>query len=353
MGPDGKVRVLGFPADDFACGQWRIIQPVAAMRDARVEARLREGKTVEVDSFDVAQFQRLVWPAQLEPVRMLKRIGKRVVVDYDDAFPLTDGGHPEYELFAPGTPNAAALAEVLSLADVVTVPTPELVEHYRKVHARVVLLPNAVDLEGSLYAPGRLKRASEKLTVFWSGWTSHAANLRMVEPVITRILREREDVAFALCGPEEFLPIFDRAGETGRVIHMDCVPYGHFMRAASLADVAIAPLERTEFNDNKSEIRVIEAGAWGVPAVASAVAPYRRFEGGDAACLLVEGNDPDGWHSCITRLLDDPTLREVTGRRARIAVATRYSLSGVNWKRAELWNAVGRGIDEVTKGSGW
>jgi glycosyltransferase involved in cell wall biosynthesis len=337
MGTNQQVRVLGIHCDEFACGHWRIIQPSRAMRDQRVEVRVKEGSRVVMNSFDVAQFQRLIEPEQLESPRVFKRSGKKVVVDYDDPYPIADPRHPEYEQYAPDSPHAAALREAMALADVVTVPTPELAEHYRKMHGRVVVLPNAVDLEGPLYAPGRLKRASDKLTIFWSGWDSHGANLRMVEPVITRLLLEREDVVFALCGPEEFVEIFRAAAETRRVIHMERVPYEVFMRAASLADVAIAPLEQTAFNDNKSEIRLIEAGAWGVPAVASAVAPYRRFEGGDGACLLVEGNDVEEWYSCLTRLLDDPTLRELTGRRARIAVATRYSLSAVNWKRAELW----------------
>jgi len=342
MGQNHKVRVLAFAIDRFACGNWRCLQPVRAMRDERVEVRLSQGDDIALDTFDVAQVQRVLKPPQLDPLRVITRVGKRIVADYDDAFPLVDPGHPDYEEFAPGTPNAWALEEVLALADAVTVPTPELAEHYRKMHRRVVVLPNAVDLEGPLYAPGRLKRASEKLTVFWSGWDSHAANLRMVAPVIVRLLKAREDVVFTLCGPGEFTEIFADARETGRLIHMAKVPYEIFMRAASVADVAIAPLEESAFNKTKREIRLIEAGAWGVPAVASAVAPCRRFEGGDGACLLVEGNDPEAWYSSLNRLLDDLTLRELTGRRARVAVATRYSLSAVNWKRAELWNAVAR-----------
>jgi len=337
MVSSSRVRVLAFNCDEFACGHWRLIQPVKAMRDSRVEARLKPGRDIAIDSFDVAHFQRVIVPEQLPSVRLLKQVGKKLLVDYDDQYPIGDPGHREHHLYGPGTPHEAALREVMALADAVTVSTPQLAEYYAKMHGRVVLLPNAVDLEGPLYGPGRIHRASDKLTIFWSGWDSHAANLQMVEPVITRILREREDVVFVLCGPEKFLGIFSAAEYTGRVIHMAPVPYEPFMHAASLADVAIAPLEQTPFNDNKSEIRLIEAGAWGMPAVASAVAAYRRFEGGDGACLLVEDNDPEQWHASLTRLLDDRELRELTGRRARIAVATRYSLSAVNWKRAELW----------------
>jgi glycosyltransferase involved in cell wall biosynthesis len=162
----------------------------------------------------------------------------------------------------------------------------------------------------------------------------------MVEPAITRLLVERDDVVFVLCGPGEFVDIFNTVRRMKKLIHVPRMAYEAFARAASMADVAIAPLGQTAFNGNKSEIRLIEAGAWGVPVVASAVAPYRRFESGQGACLLVEGNDVNGWYAALTRLLDDAEMRRTMGFIARITVATRYHLPAVNSARAELWASV-------------
>ncbi|HEY8747667.1 MAG TPA: glycosyltransferase [Tepidisphaeraceae bacterium] len=330
------VRLLAFPCDNFACGHWRVIQPLAAMKDPRVSAVSVVDTQIVLDSFDVALFQRVLWPEQLAPIRTLKSVGKKIIIDYDDAFPMTDPSHSEYATFAPGTPNAAALEEGLRLADAIIVPTRELLSHYQKMHSRVILVPNAVDLDGPLYAAGAMERLSPAPTIYWSGWTSHAKNLRAIEPAITWLLACRDDVVFALCGPPEFGEIFSAARASGKLILLPRVPYEQFLTIASAVDISIAPLELTSFNQFKSEIRIIEAGAWGVPTVASPAAPYQRFEGGRGACCLVEGNDLQSWHRELSKLLDDPGLRSQVGAEARAVVRSQYALADANAARVEL-----------------
>lgn len=335
------LRVLAVPCDDFACGQWRVIQPFTSLADPRVAVAFPgpQGQ-VDLGSIDVAVFQRTLWPQQLPILRQLKAAGKKLVLDYDDAFPLTDPALPDYPMYAPGSPNAKALEEALALADAVIVSTPELAAHYAPLHRRVALCPNAIDLGGPLYRPGPFNRVSDKLTLFWSGWTSHGPNLQLIVEPVLRILRERTDTVFALCGPPDFLPLFDSPDlrGTGKVIHIPPVPFATFMRVASIADVALAPLALTGFNDAKSEIRLLEPAAWGVPAVASPSAAYRRFagEGGGENALLADANRADAWHAAITHLLNDTPARRALGTRARTAVAEHYNLHTVNRTRIDL-----------------
>src|SRR5689334_14731380 len=104
MGLNSKVRVLAVASDDFGCGPWRITWPVRTMRDQRVEVRLwKHGNPLAPDTFDVVQVQRVLSPLQLGPLRMLNQKGKKIVADYDDAFPLADPTHPLYERLSAGT----------------------------------------------------------------------------------------------------------------------------------------------------------------------------------------------------------------------------------------------------------
>jgi glycosyltransferase involved in cell wall biosynthesis len=329
---DNPLRVLALPSDYFGCGQWRIIQPYSAMADPRVTARVQIGGDVAGDTFDVAVFGRPLRSEHFELLAAIKSWGKKLVIDFDDPFPLTDPRHPEFELYS--AVNVADLRAAIDLADAVTVATPQLVLHYQAMHGRVMCMPSAVDVRGPLYAPGRTARLSQKLTIFWSGWGSHEPNLRMIRPAISRLLSEREDAVLAICGLTKFVDLFREVIPAERVLYIEPAPFEAFMRTASVADVAIAPLELTEFNENKSEIRLIEAGAWSVPAVASPVAAYRRFEGGQNACLFAE--NPDEWHHELRRLLDDVTLRREIGAKARAAVESRYALADVNRARADL-----------------
>ena len=326
------LRVLALPADNFACGQWRTIKPYSTMRDARIAARVQVGGGVAGDTFDLAVFGRPTWSKHLELFRFIKESGKKLVVDFDDPFPLSDPRHRDFSFYAPV--DAEHMRRVMQLADAVTVPTPQLVRHYQQMHSRVVCLPNAIDVDGPSFVRGPADRLSEKLTIFWSGWKSHDRNLRMIEPAVSRLLFERDDAVLAICGPADCAELFRRHAPSEKVRYIDPAPFEAFMRIASIADIALAPLEPTEFNDHKSENRLLEAGVWRVPAVASPVAAYRRFEGGQGACLLADG--PDQWYEQLRRLLEDASLRRETGRRARLAVESRYALGNVNRARADL-----------------
>ena len=222
----------------------------------------------------------------------------------------------------------------MQLADAVTVATPQLVRHYEQMHSRVICLPNAIDVDGPLFAPSPVERVSERLTIFWSGWKSHERNLRMIEPAVSRLLSERDDVVLAICGPAECAELLRQHAPAEKVLYIEPAPFEEFMRTASIADVALAPLEGTEFSQTKSENRLLEAGVWSVPAVASPVAAYRRFEGGQGACLLADG--PNQWYDQLRRLLDDAAFRREVGQKARAAVESRYALVDVNRARADL-----------------
>jgi O-antigen biosynthesis protein len=333
--PDAPRRILALPCDDFACGQWRILQPFAALRDPRLACYFppREG-SIPLDAFDVAVFQRILLPRQLPQLQYFKSNGKKIVIDYDDAFPLADPALPDYPYHAAGTDNHRALLAALETADALLVSTPELVAHYKPLHPRVVLAPNCVNLDGKLYAPGPLARPPEllgKTVLFWSGWTSHANNLQLIAEPVIKVLSERDDAVLLLAGPPEFAAIFAAAGE-GKVLSHPPVQYTDFMRLASLADITLAPLDLTPFNDAKSEIRLIEPAAWSVPAIASPAAPYRRF----ATCLLADNNSPDLWLAHLRNLLDNTPTRKSLGQQARETVATRYTLTSANTARAEL-----------------
>src|SRR5439155_25113703 len=82
------------------------------------------------------------------------------------------------------------------------------------------------------------------------------------------------------------------------------LPFAQHPTIYSLFDVNLAPLETTPFNVCKSDLRLIEGGAHGVPYVASKIAPYLEFSrqsddiGGHLAAT------PTEWVRGIADLLD-------------------------------------------------
>jgi glycosyltransferase involved in cell wall biosynthesis len=70
-------------------------------------------------------------------------------------------------------------------------------------------------------------------------------------------------------------------------------------------------------------VKFIEAGALGVPLVASAIDSYERAIGdGESGFLAATTGD---WLKKLCALIDDAKLREIIGRNARRTVVDHYS----------------------------
>lgn len=79
------------------------------------------------------------------------------------------------------------------------------------------------------------------------------------------------------------------------------------------ADVAVVPSYSESFG-----LVAVEAQACGTPVVAASVGGLRTSVGNQVSGLLVEGHDPAGFASAITRIIGDPRLRAELSRGARL-----------------------------------
>lgn len=97
-------------------------------------------------------------------------------------------------------------------------------------------------------------------------------------------------------------------------------------------DLAVVPLEVNQFNRCKSNLRLLELGACGVPAIATDIDPYR----GDLPVTLVRNRHQD-WVEAIRGHLDDPDALAQKGDALRDAVLRNWMLEGSfldQWCRA-------------------
>ena len=103
-----------------------------------------------------------------------------------------------------------------------------------------------------------------------------------------------------------------RAGDGGEVPSWTRLP-----RLIASADINLAPIEESIFNEAKSENKWIEASLVEVPTVASdhgAVA--RMAKDGETVVLCGQ----DGWYRALAELIASPAKREAIGRAARAFV---------------------------------
>ncbi len=112
------------------------------------------------------------------------------------------------------------------------------------------------------------------------------------------------------------------------VIHGSCEREAVLARLARL-DVVVAPSVPTE--DGRREgipVALMEAGACGLPLVASRLSGIPELIVDGETGLLVEPGDARGLAGALARLAADPELRRRLGEAVRARIAAEFSLAG-------------------------
>ena len=191
--------------------------------------------------------------------------------------------------------------------------------------AEVTCIENALD-EETLSVASALRRERRRtegpLTiVYGSGTKTHDADFAVAAPAIERLLRAHPALRLRIIGDLNLPDSLARFA--GRIERLAGTNYVAYLRLLCEADIAIAPLEATLFNDAKSNIKFLEAAILGMPSVCSPRAAFRDVVVQDRNGLLAE-TDAD-WEQALDGLVRDPALRVQLGRQALEDVLRRYA----------------------------
>jgi glycosyltransferase involved in cell wall biosynthesis len=195
----------------------------------------------------------------------------------------------------------------------------------------VFVVRNGPDLRRFLPNPDpSLKRGKPNL-IAYVGEMGHQDGVDHALRALALVAQRRNDwhVIFAGDGPA-----LASARELARELGLDDrVEFAGFvsdqmvMKIVSTADLCLAPEPKNAFNDASTMIKVAEYMALGRPLVAYDLTET-KVTAGDAA-LYATDNEVQNFADCITRLLDDPDLRERMGAigRARVEEALSWEQS--------------------------
>jgi glycosyltransferase involved in cell wall biosynthesis len=286
-------------------------------------------------------YDTIVW----DNVYLRQKEGVKVVLDLDDnihAFPDNPPHiHPEHPAWRP-------LDRIIREADALFVTGSALAGRYGPYARQTFVLPNSIDfsLRDWTRRPERDPRLAGRTVIGYAGGITHHRDWRALLGTLPAVVSRTPSATVALCtGPtwKENLALPD-----GQVVSLDPVDFADYPALLSQFDIGLAPLLDTEFTRCKSDLKLIEYGALGIPYVASDVTPYRRLheetEGqGGYLCRTAEQ-----WTEALTRLLSDEDERETRGAFMREYVLRERSLE----KGAALWAAAFRAVRDGT-GSWW
>ena len=167
--------------------------------------------------------------------------------------------------------------------------------------------------------------------LIWAGGMSHEVDLRLIKDAVDGRL-------ISIAGYQRAEPWFNMVKMFPGCRVVPAEPVKHYMDVYNGHQVALAPLVASEFAACKSNLKILEAGAKGLPIVCSAVPPYlldihKRDAYMPGVDYAINSQD---WCRYIARLLATPGFAEDQGARLAEHVRENYHLDDVNVHRRQI-----------------
>lgn len=258
--------------------------------------------------FDVVVFKMIMARWIPHQMRVAQSLGQKIIVDIDDSY---DDLHPANHAYHTTDPaknpihNRDHYNKVVELADLVTVSTPYLYEHYRaKGIKNVIMVRNGVNPDQFPNRPVR----NRKPVIGWVGATKWRSNdVETCREWLPDLLEEY-DLQFLHAGWEKDQSSFVEAAGVPqeRLLVTPMLPLTQYHNMFKEIDIGLVPLSDIPFNHAKSTIKGLEYALSGIPFVAQGLPEYKRLA--DMGVGRV-ADTADEWRQHVTSLLDYRTRK--------------------------------------------
>lgn len=340
------MKVLALAADEGGCGFYRVRAPAEELKLIGVDVTVADGLDIvgtkhsdgktEVEEIrtdaDLLVIQRPLDSAMTAVIEQAKRQGIATVVEVDDDFSTVHTQNIAHEHMEGKEYTGSKWVEkATSIADHVTVSTPQLLKYAR--HGRASILRNCVPVSIFDISIGKSKQEWPRI-----GWTgsvqTHPWDLQETKGSIATVLRDNS-LPFNVVGDGQLVSTYlglDKDTQVFSTGWVDLSLYYHHL--LSFIDIGIVPLEISPFNQAKSALKGLEYAALGIPFVAT---PTREYERMAAYGVGKIAKTPSEWRKHLQRMIDRPSETERIAKesRDRIEAEHTYRVNAPQW--IEAW----------------
>lgn len=324
-------KILFVVRDDGGCGFFRCLQPanfIKRMGLAETQTVMRIPTSEQLLWADLVILQEMGSVNGSNIAQFLLKNKIPYISEFDDFIhhvsPHNFAGYPAWN---PSTLYIYRAMETAKAAFALTVSTPQLAREYFAYNPTIYVVPNYLDEEK--WDNPIVKRNDGKVRIGWLGGNAHADDLKMVSKVIHRIVKEgKGKIIFETMGMtakelegifpfKEFSASCPHCGYEGELHHfpgesLDIYP---LVLASKGWDIVLAPVIDNSFGNCKSDLKIKEYAAAGVPIVASPIVPYR--EAAQSNAQVVFASTFDEWYNGIKDLVKHAGKRDEMSRRNR------------------------------------
>lgn len=354
-------RVYMVSSGNFGCYVVRCLLPMIANGYDGDHTSLNafqespQNKSRAAQASDIVVFHRPDDPKKLELARLLKKQGKKIVMDNDDTYKDIGGiklnTYFNAERVKRGLESVnKVMDEFAKEADLITVSTEFLAEEYRKLNKNVVVLSNYID---PFYFDEPLRNDSDVVRIGITGSIGMSSDLDVLNPIFKHYEHDpRVKLVFfslpkdplknpfvANAYEHEYNFLDSMEVEWHATVNMD--QYYDKLNSLKL-DIMLIPRSDTYFNRCKSNLKFIESSMFEIPIIAQGfeddMSPY-QVNHHDAEHMVIV-TDNSKWIEEIEKLIADKDLRRSMGKKAKEYVEANYDIDD----HAHLWEEAYEGI---------
>lgn len=394
----GKTNILVLSLDNDGVGYYRMNSPYLTIKDEdiNIDFKVSTDNTVNLlDENYLKNYQIIIHhktipfsnDSQLEIYyKILKKNDIKLIFDIDDYW-LLDHTHINYKKWVK-LGSKEKVENILKKSDYITTTTPLIATELKELNPNVEIFENAVNHKEQQWIPNKTK--SNKTRFIWGGGITHYPDLKLLIPSIEsfdkKILNE---IQLYMCGFDMRMTSSTRVLKddpnrsmwgkfedifTNKFKWIKNPDYRSFLKEYTdikrdlygynenfkdefyqrrwtkpillygtmynEADIAIAPLKATKFNQMKSQLKVIEAGAHKMPIIASNFGAYQLDIIDGKHGFLIDENDKQGWYDKIKYFKDNPNAVTDMGNELYELILSKYTLEKINKKRVEFLKSI-------------
>jgi SAM-dependent methyltransferase/glycosyltransferase involved in cell wall biosynthesis len=238
------------------------------------------------------QRDRLSWDDVMQKQRILLNLGYLIVVEIDDD-PRFWPEHIEHDFIT------------FRSCHCIQTSTEPLAEFLRQFNPHVHIFPNQLPFLPPLRVPNR----EDSVTLFF-GAINRERDCEPFLPILNRVLVE--------CGSKVRVQVihdrfFFEALDTSHKQFEALCPYDRYHELLRQCDIAWLPLNDTEFNQMKSDLKFIECAGHGVTVLASPTVYERSVVDGVTGSIY---RSPEEFEAKLRQLIHNATLRQQLAQNA-------------------------------------
>jgi hypothetical protein len=284
--------------------------------------------TIPLDKVDEVECDVLIFSRcmheeeQLEIIKKFRVRGTKVICDVDDYWGLPQS-HPAYHAYKEND-IAEKMVDAMRYSSQVWTTHTKLAEKIKQLgQNRIRIYPNALDPTDEQWLPNKLP--SKTFRIGFTGGITHEQDLYETADA-WKIAHTDHDIEAVMCGVDErayeiyakyqYIMSGGGRGKVRAIAKMNVHNYGLLY---DQMDVSIAPLYPNNFNQYKSNLKVIESGMKATPIICSWMHPYVD----DAPGIY----RTDNWRKAFAKIMrKSPKQLQEQGEQLREYVIKNYDI---------------------------